>query len=333
MNFLFVCIFWVITCSALDIPKGLPGCEACPIGLPNCGNTCWMNAGLQCLFAMDDFNNEVFKNSYPENSVAEAYKKLYTAYKEKPSIQSDIQPFITTLNQNARFTGGEMQDAQEGITKIIESLASVEKVKAKIIIEEAKTKYKGTTQIDTVTTETQYMLPVPVNTKDDSFNISLENYFKPEKIPGYEFSDKTRGTLTRTTHIKKASEYLLVHLLSFEYTGAGAQKIMIQYDLPLTLNIKPYSMKSAQLDSLEYDLHAVVAHAGVTAHGGHYIALIKKGTQWYHCDDTDIKKIPAPQVLGFQPYVLFFKRHEQQSLENLTLLAESLEALHAHVSK
>ena len=58
-----------------------------------------------------------------------------------------------------------------------------------------------------------------------------------------------------------------------------------------------------------YRLIGVVAHHGTTLSGGHYTCDVRApGTEggWFHCDDSNVKRVPLAEVLKRQAYVLFY---------------------------
>ena len=67
--------------------------------------------------------------------------------------------------------------------------------------------------------------------------------------------------------------------------------------------------------SCAYTLFAVVVHKG-DMQGGHYIAYIRSGGSWYHCDDAWVTLVEEQEVADCQAYMLFYEQgalasHEQ----------------------
>ncbi|ETW01021.1 hypothetical protein, variant [Aphanomyces invadans] len=55
-----------------------------------------------------------------------------------------------------------------------------------------------------------------------------------------------------------------------------------------------------------YSLHAVVVHSG-NRFGGHYVAYVKHGGQWFVTSDTSVKEVSEATVLQAEAYLLFYK--------------------------
>eukprot|EP00754_Rhynchopus_humris_P041307 Rhum_TRINITY_DN24894_c0_g1::Rhum_TRINITY_DN24894_c0_g1_i1::g.180422::m.180422/K11841/USP10, UBP3; ubiquitin carboxyl-terminal hydrolase 10 len=56
----------------------------------------------------------------------------------------------------------------------------------------------------------------------------------------------------------------------------------------------------------EYALTAVVCHKGAEMTSGHYTAVVRKNGQWFHVDDTEVRKLPAYSSQSADPYILFY---------------------------
>ncbi len=60
--------------------------------------------------------------------------------------------------------------------------------------------------------------------------------------------------------------------------------------------------------STGYRLSAVVNHHGGGIGGGHYTSFVRRGDQWWLCDDYSIYKATEDQVLSSEAYLLFYER-------------------------
>ena len=104
------------------------------VGLINLGNTCYMNAALQCLFNIKELTNYFLLNLYQKEInhsnvmgskgwVAEAYGELVNnAFKGQ---NSTVRPkFLKEIlgGVNDQFSGYEQQDSAELLNYIIDTL-------------------------------------------------------------------------------------------------------------------------------------------------------------------------------------------------------------------
>ena len=51
----------------------------------------------------------------------------------------------------------------------------------------------------------------------------------------------------------------------------------------------------------------VIEHQG-TFEGGHYVAFVRNGGQWYRMNDSVVQKVEAELVLQAQAFMLFYER-------------------------
>lgn len=54
----------------------------------------------------------------------------------------------------------------------------------------------------------------------------------------------------------------------------------------------------------------MVEHQGSEIDHGHYVAFVKRGSQWYRVDDSEVSLISDEAVLKRQPYIFFYYRDQ-----------------------
>uniref|UniRef100_A0A8D2B1M1 Ubiquitin carboxyl-terminal hydrolase n=1 Tax=Sciurus vulgaris TaxID=55149 RepID=A0A8D2B1M1_SCIVU len=108
----------------------------------------------------------------------------------------------------------------------------------------------------------------------------------------------------KTVSLQTASKVLMLVLKRFSVlTG---DKIAKQVLYPECLDMQPY-MAQQSSSPLAYALYAVLVHAGVSCHSGHYYCYIKAGNgQWYKMDDAKVVACDITCVLGQCAYILFY---------------------------
>ena len=57
-------------------------------------------------------------------------------------------------------------------------------------------------------------------------------------------------------------------------------------------------------------LYGVVEHIG-TFEGGHYVAFVRLGSQWYRMNDSVVKQVEEAEVLRAQAFLLFYERRDE----------------------
>ena len=55
-----------------------------------------------------------------------------------------------------------------------------------------------------------------------------------------------------------------------------------------------------------YRLYGVVEHQGSFS-GGHYVAFVRLGNEWYRMSDSTVTQVPEADALGAQAFLLFYE--------------------------
>lgn len=112
-----------------------------------------------------------------------------------------------------------------------------------------------------------------------SLQQAVANYFAPEMLIGehqYKCSEHGLQDAERHTTISRYPQVLAVHLQRFWFDEVLGRfnKITDKLDIPLTLDLSPYSLDRVQTSDKVYELSAVVVHDG-TLERGHYFTYAK----------------------------------------------------------
>ncbi|XP_041883947.1 ubiquitin carboxyl-terminal hydrolase 17-like protein B [Corvus kubaryi] len=110
-----------------------------------------------------------------------------------------------------------------------------------------------------------------------------------------------------------APKVLTVCLKRFDcFTGGKISKV-VQY--PEYLDLRPY-MSQADGEPLHYSLYAVLVHSGVSCYGGHYFCYTKASDGlWYQMDDESVELRCIDTALRQQAYLLFYARAAQEQTQ------------------
>jgi ubiquitin carboxyl-terminal hydrolase 22/27/51 len=120
--------------------------------------------------------------------------------------------------------------------------------------------------------------------------------------------------------IQRLPPVLCFHLKRFEHSATKhtSTKLECWVRFPLhSLQMHPFlaaqvlgarckytAVASAVLPP-DYELSAVVAHMG-QLEGGHYVAYVRMGREWYKCDDAWITRVHESTVRQSQAYLLYY---------------------------
>ncbi|XP_002929987.1 ubiquitin carboxyl-terminal hydrolase 17-like protein 6 [Ailuropoda melanoleuca] len=156
-----------------------------------------------------------------------------------------------------------------------------------------------------------------------SVSQALEQLVKPEKLDGenaYHCNTclgKVPASKMLTLHTP--SKVLILVLKRFsDFTG---NKMAKDVHYPEHLDMQPYLCEQ-RAGPLVYVLYAVLVHAGWSCHSGHYFCFVKAGNgQWYKMDDSKVTARDATCALSQHAYVLFYIQKTEWERE---LVSESL---------
>lgn len=142
---------------------------------------------------------------------------------------------------------------------------------------------------------------------------ALELLVTPEKLDGdnsYQCSvclKKVPASKTLTLHT--ASKVLILALKRFSaFTGRKAEKA-VHY--PERLDVQQYL---SQRDSgpLVYELYAVLVHSGWSCNSGHYFCYVRAADgQWFKMNDHKVTTCAAASVLRQRAYLLFYVQESE----------------------
>ena len=119
--------------------------------------------------------------------------------------------------------------------------------------------------------------------------------------------------------IDVAPNVLIIQLKRFQFSFSG-RKISKPVDFSDTLDLSPFMSQRPKTPAI-YDLFGVLVHQGHSMHSGHYFCYIKGaggsgGNEWHKFDDTRVHPTSSRNVLGQQPYLLFYIRRQTKSVIN-----------------
>ncbi|PKK17287.1 ubiquitin specific peptidase 36 [Columba livia] len=300
-------------------------------GLLNLGNTCFLNATLQCLTYTPPLANYLLSKEHSrtchqsgfcmmcvmQNHVTQAFANSGNAIKPVSFVRNlkRIAPHIRFGRQEdahefLRFTIDAMQkaclrdharsDRQTQATTLIHQIFGgylQSRVKCSVC--------RGVS--DTFDPCLDVALEI---TQAANIVRALELFVRPDLLGGANAymcaRCKKKVSATKRFTIHRAPNVLTLALKRF--AGFTGGKITKDVGYPELLNIRPY-MSQTSGDPVMYGLYAVLVHSGYSSHAGHYYCYVKASNgQWYQMNDNVVRPSNVKVVLNQQAYVLFYVR-------------------------
>ncbi|KAF2308824.1 hypothetical protein GH714_021322 [Hevea brasiliensis] len=147
---------------------------------------------------------------------------------------------------------------------------------------------------------------------------ALESFTKVEKIEDSDTKfrcDNCKEEVSREKQLMldQAPSVATLHLKRFKTDGSSVEKIGKHVEFPLYLDLKPYTNVSQESDdsqvNLKYQLYATVVHNGSLPTSGHYFCYVRSSPNtWHKLDDSMVIRVDEEVVLSDAAYILFYAR-------------------------
>ncbi|KAM4631981.1 ubiquitin carboxyl-terminal hydrolase 42 [Discoglossus pictus] len=302
-------------------------------GLQNCGNTCYMNASLQCLTYTAPLANYMLSREHSKACQETGFCMMCILQSHITEVLSNsggiVRPIaiVKDIQKIAKhFRPGGQEDAHEFLRYAIDALQ-----KCCLKGNNSVNRYtQGTTFIHQVfggylrsrvkclnckavsDTYDQY-LDITLEIKmAHSVNKALEQFVKPEYLEGdnaYNCSKcKRKVNASKRFTIHRCSNILTLSLKRFANISGGKLTKDVRY--PEYLDIRPYTSKPNG-EPIMYTLYAVLVHTGYNCHSGHYFSYVRGcNNRWHLMNDTHVAGTEIGTVLNQEAYLLFYIRSE-----------------------
>eukprot|EP00053_Salpingoeca_punica_P010830 m.96841 g.96841 ORF g.96841 m.96841 type:complete len:619 (-) comp15502_c1_seq1:191-2047(-) len=317
-----------------------------PSGIANLGNSCYLNAALQCLTAVAPFRAALLEKSHSKTCprkgnctycLLEAHMAVCaTAAGEGVLMPRELVVHVTRLD--ADLSLGRQEDSQAVFNALLRSMheaalaaESAAGARRDLLLQRTDLVHQlfgglTTSQLSCpkcnhVSNSFEPFLDLPLEITDytDDLQDMLEAFTCPERLDkDNKIQCSNCGVKTRSykqLSIFNAPNVLCMQLKRFRAGMFGKINRFIKFPLELDLR---HSMTRREGglqggNNYTYDLVAMVVHLDLLniSSFGHYIAFVKADDKnWYVCDDAKVQQVPESVVLQQNPYMLFYQRQK-----------------------
>ncbi|KAE8729652.1 putative DNA-directed RNA polymerase I subunit rpa49 [Hibiscus syriacus] len=274
-------------------------------GLENLGNTCFINAILQCVthtvpFVLGLRSLNVHKKLCDGDINSFSLLRAIHDHIEHSLSSSGgvVSPYKIIENLNCispSFESNQQEDAHEFFQGLLNKL--------EFCCSDLKLLYEPFNDLSLEIEDA------------DTLPSALESFTKVEKIddPVAKFNCencKHKVSIEKQLMLDQAPLVATFHLKRFKTKGAYVEKIEKHVVFPLGLDLQPYTgVNETSNEELKYQLYAVVKHSGFRPNSGHYLCYIRSSPDtWHNFNDSRVICVEEEEVLSQEAYILFYAR-------------------------
>jgi ubiquitin C-terminal hydrolase len=299
-----------------------------PFPMANLGNTCFINCCLQCLHHIDALTDYFVGPDSVRHYVGlpALYQTLQNAIADR--VDWRVSASINTLARflSWRCSQGEQHDIHEWMGTLLdglqEQLGSKGDPTRNIITRLFSGQFRTTLTCprrkcrkQTLKNDPFNIISCPLPAADGDLYGCLECFSRQQTL---DKDNRWKCTWCKcpvcasfTTHLEKLPPVLIIHLKRHVYANGTVSKLATAISFPLEFDV-PYVLPGPNgFATKKYHLRALAEHlsfGGSTgANSGHYIAHVRRGDNWFRCNDGSVTFSSERSVRAVQPYVLFYE--------------------------
>lgn len=256
-------------------------------GLPNLGNTCYINAILQCFRFSKAFINKI-QDLPPVKYSNLTFRNSFISLMQTECTETDLKIFVTCLYR--KFTPKQQEDAHECFIHIVDTLFG-----------DAPGPFKGTFKStihlscghisETFNAFTTISLPI----NDRSVLRMFNNFKKKEALDDLIMCDTCKKKRSAYKNIDVEIPPAITVIQMKRFVGMDKNTDLIGMSPDLNIGGKMFT------------LYAICDHWGDTRNYGHYTSVVlRKNSKWKHFDDNIVSRLYQIPTMSESSYLLFY---------------------------
>ncbi|KAI3453405.1 hypothetical protein Pfo_010068 [Paulownia fortunei] len=306
-------------------------------GLENLGNTCYLNAVLQCFIHTVPFVHGILSDTHSVQCncnkegfclLCALHELVKLSFTSRNRVISPLKLVNNLSYFSSSFQRSQQEDAHEFLQCFLNRLEScydstgkdyvssqsdnfVKQVCGGRLVSKLKCCNCGYCS-DTY----EHSVDLSLEIEDaDNLLTALQSFTKVEKIedPEAKFTCeecREQVSIQKQLAFDQVPSVATFHLKRFKIDGCLVQKIDKHVAFPLELDLLPFTDRGKMSDvELKYVLYAIVVHIGLTFSSGHYYCFIRlSSNKWCKFDDSEVVRVHEDLVLSQEAYILFYAK-------------------------
>nr|XP_019070651.2 ubiquitin carboxyl-terminal hydrolase 20-like [Solanum lycopersicum] len=275
------------------------------IGLSNLGNTCFLNAVLQCIM-----HTVVLLQLLASIDHISPYHTIGFCVLCMIRNLVDLSIVGAYDYVSPRKIVSHLREPQDNIVEESFGGRFVSKLRC------CNCEYFSVTQ--------EPFIDISLDIEDiDSVPEALNSFTKIEK---FEFSCEMceiHGSFEKQLLVDRAPSVAALHLKRFKNNGTDIQKVEKHVSFPLELDMLLYT-NEINNEEMKYDLYAIIVHSGPSISSGHYYSFIRCApNEWYKFNDKQVDFVEEDFVLAQEAYIIFYAKRDTLWFSDYTQIYRS----------